>query len=87
MEFDPGKVSDFLLLFEEVRGQIAARQGCTHLELCKDASLENVYYTFSIWEKEQDLESYRCSELFEKTWARTKVLFCAKPQAYSLVSN
>ena len=86
MEFQPEKVHDFLSLFEEVKPKIAARQGCTHLELCKDASLDHVYYTFSIWEREEDLESYRHSDLFEDTWARTKVLFGGRPLAYSLLS-
>ncbi len=87
MEFDPEKVQDFLTLFEEVKEKIAARPGCTHLELCKDASKDNVYYTFSIWEKEEDLEGYRSSELFEKTWERTKILFSEKPQAFSLLED
>jgi len=85
MEFDPKRVTDFLALFEEVKEKIAAREGCTHLELCKDASIDYVYYTFSTWESEGDLESYRNSTLFKETWARTKVLFGGKPQAFSLI--
>ncbi|MEP5614438.1 MAG: antibiotic biosynthesis monooxygenase family protein [Cyclobacteriaceae bacterium] len=85
MEFDPERVEDFLLLFEGVKEKIAAREGCTHLELCKDASDNNVYYTFSEWEREDDLESYRNSALFKETWTKTKVLFGGKPQAFSLV--
>ena len=57
MEFDPEKISDFLSLFDEVKPKIAARKGCTHLELCRDAALDHVYYTFSIWEREEDLEN------------------------------
>ena len=87
MEFDPEKVKDFLTLFEEVKDRIAAQSGCSHVELCKDAGLDNVYFTFSIWDKEEDLENYRQSDLFEETWARTKLLFCAKPQAFSLVDG
>lgn len=87
MEFDPEKVEDFLSLFDRVKEKIAAREGCTHLELCRDASHVNVYYTFSEWEREEDLENYRESVLFKETWAKTKVLFGAKPQAFSLVDQ
>ncbi len=87
MEFDQEKVNDFLTLFAEVRDKIAAHQGCSHVELCKDVKLDNVYFTFSIWDCEEDLENYRRSELFEKTWARTKVLFSARPQAFSLLEG
>ncbi|WP_420575995.1 putative quinol monooxygenase [Ekhidna sp.] len=84
MDFDPKKVNDFLELFENVKEKIVNFPGCNHLELCKDAKLDHVYYTFSKWESEGDLEKYRHSELFEDTWAKTKVLFGGKPLAYSL---
>ena len=85
MDFDPEKVADFLALFETVKEKIATFPGCRHLELCKDASLDHVYYTFSKWEGEDDLETYRNSELFQDTWAKTKVLFGGRPLAYSLM--
>ena len=87
MEFEPEKVDDFLALFEEVKNTIASQPGCTHLELCKDPSLDHVYYTFSEWEHEKDLENYRNSDFFKDTWARTKALFGGKPQAWSLISS
>ena len=86
MEFQKEKVADFLLLFNEVQPKIAKYPGCSHVELCKDASASNIYYTFSLWESEDSLEDYRYSNLFKETWARTKVLFSAKPQAFSLIS-
>lgn len=85
MEFKPETVRDFLVLFDEVKTKIADQQGCTHLELCKDADLDDVYYTYSNWEKAEDLERYRHSELFIDTWAKTKILFGGKPMAFSLV--
>jgi quinol monooxygenase YgiN len=87
MVFDPKKVRDFKLLFEEVHPKILAFEGCKHVELCADANEANVYYTFSKWEDEQALENYRSSEFFEDTWSRTKVLFGGKPEAFSLLSE
>ena len=87
MEFDPEKVENFLALFDDVKDRIAAQEGCSHVALCKDAKLNHVYFTFSIWDREEDLENYRKSDLFETTWARTKVLFSEKPQAFSLLEK
>ena len=84
MDFVPEKVDDFLALFGTVERKIANFPGCNHLELCKDAKLDHVYYTLSKWASEDDLENYRQSELFATTWAKTKVLFGGKPHAYSL---
>lgn len=85
MDFDPKKVNDFLTLFESVEAKIRSFPGCQHLELCKDASLDHVYYTFSHWKSETDLDNYRHSELFEGTWEKTKAMFGGKPLAYSLI--
>ncbi|NQZ75941.1 MAG: antibiotic biosynthesis monooxygenase [Ekhidna sp.] len=87
MEFEPEKVSDFLKLFEGVKGKIATFPGCKHLELCQDAKHAHVYYTFSKWEGEEYLEEYRNSSFFADTWSKTKVLFGGKPLAYSLQSG
>ena len=87
MEFQSDKVGEFLALFESVRNKIETFPGCNHLELCKDAKLDHVYYTFSRWEDEEALEKYRQSDFFADTWAKTKVLFGGKPVAYSLLEK
>ena len=84
MEFELTKVSIFIEVFNESKQHIAHFPGCKSLRLCKDPIHDNVYYTLSVWEKEEDLENYRYSELFKKIWAATKILFSAKPQAFSL---
>lgn len=85
MEFDPEKVATFLELFDATKSLIRHFEGVQHLELHRDASNRNVFYTYSHWENAAALEAYRVSALFESVWSRTKVLFAAKPQAFSLV--
>jgi heme-degrading monooxygenase HmoA len=43
-----------------------------------------VFFTYSYWETEQDLENYRNSELFDTVWSFTKKLFNDKPEAWSV---
>ena len=49
-----------------------------------DKSEPNIFFTYSFWKNEAALEAYRNSELFKNTWAKTKVLFNEKPQAWSV---
>ncbi len=84
MSFDPQNVEDFLTLFEEVKEKIAAFEGCEGLTLLRDASEQNVLFTYSYWLSEAHLNKYRFSELFKDTWSRTKVLFNDAPIAWSL---
>jgi len=84
MEFQPDKVAIFIANFEEVKDKIRSQEGNKLLELYRDKKNTNVFFTYSYWEKETDLENYRNSVLFKNVWAKTKPLFNAKPLAWSL---
>lgn len=84
MSFHPEKVEDFLQVFNNSKEHIATFSGCNSLSLMRDASYENVFYTYSLWDSIDALENYRLSDLFKTTWARTKILFNDKPMAFSL---
>lgn len=85
MEFQPEKLDAFFDIFESSKHAIRAREGCLHLELHQDASQPHVLYTYSHWASEEALNAYRNSDTFGDVWPRTKALFAAKPQAFSLV--
>lgn len=87
LSFEPEKVSDFLKVFEDSKAFIADFPGCYGLSLLQDANHSNVFYTYSLWGTENDLENYRQSELFKTTWAATKALFNNKPMAFSTIVN
>lgn len=84
MHFQPDKVEEFLTNFEASKEQIRAFDGCEHLELLRDREHPEIYFTYSYWRDEEALKNYRHSELFKDTWAKTKVLFEKKPEAWSL---
>ena len=84
MSFDPSKIDEFLSNFELNKNKIRAFEGCNLLELYRDQNNTNVYFTYSYWNTEKDLENYRNSDLFKAVWARTKTLFNKKPEAWSV---
>ncbi len=81
MTFDPEKITDFLLVFDESKSKIRAREGCLSLQLIQDPEQPNVLLTSSVWESEKDLENYRNSDLFIETWKKTKIHFLSKAEA------
>lgn len=84
MSFKPEQVSSFLKVFNTNKRAIRTFPGCLHLELWQDKNQTNVFFTYSFWENEAALEAYRHSDLFQNTWAKTKVLFNEKPSAWSV---
>lgn len=84
MSFEPSKVDDFLAYFESKKNLIRNFDGCEFLELYRDKKNTNIFFTYSYWRDESDLENYRTSELFKKVWAITKQSFNAKPEAWSV---
>ncbi len=87
MTFKPENIDAFRKLFAEREQLIRNSEGCRRLELWQDKNRENIFFTYSIWENEAALEAYRSSVLFRDTWAMTKVLFDAKPEAWTLSSS
>lgn len=84
MSFQPEKTDEFLANFELVKAKIRASKGCEFLELYRDKINTNIFFTYSYWQTEDHLKSYRNSELFKNVWATTKVLFNDKPEAWSV---
>lgn len=84
MTFQPEQVPAFLAVFEESKFQIRQFPGCQHLELWRDEAQPAILFTYSWWTSPAHLEAYRQSELFQRTWAKTKVLFAGKPEAWSI---
>ncbi|OUR99066.1 antibiotic biosynthesis monooxygenase [Flavobacteriales bacterium 33_180_T64] len=84
MSFDPLKIDEFLSNFEAKKNAIRAFNGCEFLELYRDRHNTNVFFTYSYWQTEADLEQYRHSDLFKGIWTKTKPMFNAKPEAWSV---
>lgn len=83
MTFRPEAVEEFKALFHATKDRIAAMPGCSHVELLQDVDNPCIFFTFSLWDAPADLEAYRQSALFAGVWAKTKLLFAAKPEAWS----
>lgn len=84
MTFQPDRVDDFLGIFHEIQGTIAAFDGCEKVSLLRANDKENVFFTYSIWRSPDDLEAYRNSTFFKETWNRTKINFAEKAEAWSV---
>ena len=84
LTFKPQNIEDFKEIFQESKNLIKSFKGCRDVELLQDINNPCIFFTHSIWDSEKDLNTYRESDLFNSVWAKTKVLFDAKPEAWSL---
>ncbi len=84
MGFHPENVPAFLENFHKFRDHIRGSAGNEYLELLQDVNDPSIFFTYSHWQKAEDLKNYRKSELFSEVWDFTKKLFNAKPEAWSL---
>lgn len=86
MTFREDAIDEFTALFTERKATIRGFEGCTHLELWRDHDATNIFFTYSKWNTEDDLNNYRFSPFFKDTWTKTKVLFAGKAEAWSVVA-
>ena len=87
MSFDKINAEMFLEIFNEHRNQIRAAEGCAYLELWQtEEEHSTIFFTHSKWESEDFLNNYRHSDIFKIVWPKTKALFNAAPQAWTVNS-
>jgi len=84
MSFHQENISKFLENFDLMKEKIRNAEGNRYLELYQDKNNPCIFFTYSFWETEQDLENYRQSALFDEVWTFTKKLFNDKPEAWSV---
>lgn len=84
MSFHEEHIPAFRENFELMKEKIRNAPGNRFLELYQDRNNPCIFFTYSYWESDNDLENYRQSELFYDVWAFTKKLFNAKPEAWSV---
>ena len=84
LSFHQENIPAFLENFEAMKEKIRNAPGNRLLELYQDKDNPEIFFTYSFWEQESDLENYRHSELFLDVWSFTKKLFNAKPEAWSV---
>ncbi|NBX38554.1 MAG: antibiotic biosynthesis monooxygenase [Flavobacteriia bacterium] len=84
LKFQPEKCASFEKAFSEKRQRVVGFSGCHSLKLLKETTNPTVFYTFSCWENEAALDSYRTSEVFRDLWSTIKPWFAEKAQAWSM---
>ncbi len=83
LTLQPEKVADFLTLFQRYKKDIAAFPGCLHLQGLQNIKNTNIFFTYSHWDKEESLNTYRNSKLFNEVWPQAREWFLEKPEAWS----
>ena len=84
MTFSADKTDEFQVRFHNVKDKIIEFECCELLELYRDKSDSNVFFTYSYWQSEEDLNRYRNSDFFKEVWSNTKKMFTKKPEAWSV---
>jgi quinol monooxygenase YgiN len=83
MTFEENKCADFIALFDHYKNHIRQAEGCQGLRLLRCTDHPNVFFTYSQWLLEDNLESYRQSAIFAEVWPKTKAMFAAPAQAWT----
>ena len=84
LSFEARNIDAFLENFNINKKNIRNFEGCRLLQLLRDKKNPSIFFSYSYWESEEHLENYRNSELFKSVWAKTKILFNNKPEAWSV---
>lgn len=84
MTFKEECCEEFLAIFHKYKAHIRSAEGCTHLDLLRQAGDGAIFFTYSKWEHPDYLEKYRKSPIFAEVWPQTKALFAAPAEAWTV---
>ena len=84
MHFQADKTAEFLTFFETIKWKVAQQPNCHGMKLLRDINNPNILFTYSKWDDETALNTYRDSELFGQVWPTIKPWFQEKAEAWSI---
>lgn len=77
------EIETFKTYFATVCEIIRSQEGCHLLQAWQDIHHPEIFFTYSIWTAEEDLDRYRDSAFFLKFWKTVKPWFGAKTEVWS----
>jgi len=83
LTMQPEQVDTFKSYFDTVCNTIRNQPGCHKLQVWQDIHQPNIFFTYSIWDAETDLNNYRDSAFFGVFWKTVKPWFAAKAEVWS----
>jgi len=84
LTFKPEHISDFETFYATIRDKVASQPGCNGVTFLKEQNNTGVFFTYSNWNSEEDLNTYRNTPVFGQIWPTIKVWFGAKAEAWTL---
>ena len=84
MTFLPEYADEFEAYFSAIKDQVAGQSGCNGVKLLRDINDNRIFFTYSSWDSEEDLNQYRQSEIFGMIWPKVKAWFDERPEAWSV---
>ena len=83
MTFIEDYIPNFVEIFDIAKEKIQNSNGCIDVELLQDKHNKNVFFTYSHWETENDLNNYKDSKVFAEIWPKTTSLFLKDAEAWT----
>ena len=87
LHFKVERIDDFIEHFESIKWKVAHFPGFRVMKLLRGKNDPFLVFTYSKWENEEALESYRNSDLFQTLWPKIKPWFDQKPEAWSVETH
>jgi len=87
MTFEKDKAEVFSDFVNTIKETVAGFDGCQDLIVYRDIHSPTIFFTYSKWDSEEKLDTYRNSDFFKSTWKQTKEWFAEKAEAWTVEEN
>ena len=83
LTIQPEETEIFKNYFGTVDETIRHQPGCNLLQAWQDIHQPNIFFTYSLWDTEEDLNIYRASAFFGVFWKTVKPWFAEKAETWT----
>ncbi len=83
LEFHEEFCDKFAEFSNQIKSEIENFEGCSDLDILRDIKNPNIFFTCSVWDSQEALDSYRKSDFFTEIWPQAKKWFSGRPNAWS----
>ena len=83
LTFRKEEIPTFNTYFQTVCETIRHQPGCHLLQAWQDIDHPNIFFTYSLWDGTDDLETYRNSAFFLQFWKTVKPWFAEKAEVWT----
>ena len=77
-------INSFIKRIPIISNEVRRVSGCIHNDIFRDKMKENIFYSYTIWNSDEDIEKYLGSQYYKDIWGDLWDYFEGTPKSWKI---